>query len=331
MSNISIIGAGAWGTALSQIYARAGHKVTLWAREESLSALLQQTRINTPYLPDFKLHDDIKITNDLGLAFAQSDIILNVIPAQFTRSIVTRFIDLIKPQHHVVLCSKGIEIETGLLLSDVVRSMIPQISLSILSGPTFAHDLMAGFPSAATIASDSADTLAVVSKSLSSTQFRLYTSHDIIGAQVGGALKNVIGIACGLSDGLGLGASARAAVFTRGLAEMRRLTVALGGQSDTIMGQCGVGDLMATCSSPQSRNYSFGFSLGRGVLPVDILKDRKSVVEGVSTAHAIARMGDRLTIDMPIVKTVHECITGDLSYKDVMAHILTRPMRDEKD
>lgn len=331
MSTISIIGAGAWGTALAQIYATAGHSVTLWAREESLATLLRDTRVNTPYLPDYTLHDDVFVTNNLSEAFTRSDIILNVIPAQFVRHHLSNFLPFIKQHHHFVLCAKGIEIETGLLLSAVVRSVLPDTPISILSGPTFAHDLMAGCPSAATLASDHQDSLEYLWAGLSSAQFRLYKSHDIIGAQVGGAIKNVIGIACGMSDGLNLGASARAAVFTRGLAEMRRLTVALGGQSETIMGQCGVGDLMATCSSPQSRNYSFGFRMGRGEPAEAILKDRRSVVEGVSTAKAIVRMSTNLAIEMPIAHTVHDCITGALKHTDLMAHILSRPLKDERD
>ncbi len=331
MSNISVIGAGAWGTALAQIYAAAGHDVTLWAREKSLANTLSVERENTVYLSGYKLHPNIHVTNELIEAFNKSDIILNVIPAQFVRSICEQFVSHIKPHHHIVLCAKGIEIESGKLLSDVAREILPSTPISILTGPSFAHDLMSGKPSAATIASDNTDSLNYVTDALLTPQFRLYKSHDIIGAQVGGAVKNVIAIACGILDGLNLGESARAALVTRGLAEMARLAVAFGGERDTLMGQCGVGDLMLTCSSAQSRNYSFGHRIGRGETAHDILKDRKAVTEGVTTAHAVSKLCATLNVDMPIVTTVHECIIGNIKHTDLIGHILSRPQRDERD
>ena len=331
MSKITIIGAGAWGTALAQIYANAGHNVTFWAREKHLAEHLQTTRINDVYLPGYKLHDGLFVTNDLGEAFERSDIILNVIPAQYVRGITMQFVPHVKPHHHIVLCAKGIEIESGKLLSDVVKDILPSTPISVLTGPSFAHDLMSGKPSAATIACDDADQLNKVTNALLSPQFRLYKSHDIIGAQVGGAVKNVIAIACGILDGLNLGESARAALVTRGLAEMARLTVAMGGERDTLMGQCGVGDLMLTCSSAQSRNYSFGLRVGKGESAHDILKDRKAVTEGVTTAKAVTKLSQTLNVDMPIVQTVHKCIEGEIDHKDIIPYILSRPQRDEKD
>lgn len=331
MSNISIIGAGAWGTALAQVYASAGHNVVLWAREKSLAEILNSTRENTTYLSGFKLHDQIHVTNDLDDAYHRSDIILNVIPAQYVRGITEQTKNFTKAHHHIVLCAKGIEIQSGRLLSHVVKEILPETPISILTGPSFAHDLMAGKPSAATIASDNASSLQYVADGLLSSQFRLYKSHDIIGAQVGGAIKNVIAIACGILDGLNLGESARAALVTRGLAEMARLAVALGGERETLMGQCGVGDLMLTCSSAQSRNYSFGLRIGRGETAIDILKDRKAVTEGVPTAKAVVQLSQTLSIDMPIVTTVHQCIEGHIQSHDVIKHILSRPQRDERD
>jgi glycerol-3-phosphate dehydrogenase (NAD(P)+) len=294
MTKISIIGAGAWGTSLAQIYATSNHNVTLWTREASLCDQLNKTRVNETYLPNFKLDNKIHITNSLTETFDRSDIILNVIPAQFVRPITEQFKSHIKPHHHLIVCAKGIEISSGHLLTDVVKSILPDSSVGILTGPTFAHDLMAGKPSAATLAHSHETVLNHLSQSLTSKQFRLYTTHDIVGAQVGGAVKNVIAIACGIVDGLQLGESARAALVTRGLAEMARLAVALGGERDTLMGQCGVGDLMLTCSSIQSRNYSFGLRIGKGETAHDILKDRKAVTEGVTTAKALKTLSQTL-------------------------------------
>ena len=328
MTKVSIIGAGAWGTSLAQVYAAAGHDTILWAREKHLADALAQDRENKTYLPGFKLDDRLKVTNDLDLA-AQSDIILNVIPAQHVRTNLKLLSPLMRAGQSIVICAKGIEIDSGKFLSDVGHEECPQADIAVLTGPTFAHEIMAGAPSAATIASNDSVHADRLCASLTSRNLRLYKSTDIIGAQTGGAVKNVIAIACGIVGGLGLGESARAALVTRGLAEIARLTIAFGGKRETLMGQCGVGDLMLTCSSIKSRNYSLGFKLGQGKKLEDILASRNSVTEGVHTAQAAAEIAKSRNIDMPIVNMVCACLHNNLDPKEAFARLMDRPSRAE--
>ena len=328
MTSVSVIGAGAFGTALAQLYTQAGHHTVLWAREAELAASLSATRENKKYLPGHKLDERLHITNDLARAM-QADIILCVIPAQYVRGILKQIAPHAQAGQSLVLCAKGIEIATGGMLSEIVREECPQVECALLTGPNFAHELMSGKPSAATLACANpvhGDRLAEI---LSNTSLRLYTTTDMIGAQTGGAVKNVIAIACGMIEGLGLGESARAALVTRGLAEIARLTVALGGKRETLMGQCGVGDLMLTCASAQSRNFSLGLQLGQGKKLEDILASRTSVTEGVATAKATAELSRRVGIDMPIVKTVCACLYDNLDPRQAFNALMGRPVRAE--
>lgn len=328
MTSIAVIGAGAWGTALAQIYAKAGHRATLWAREQSLADILTHQRENTTYLPGFKLDERLHITNDLSEALT-ADTILMVIPAQYVRTTLQQMKPHLRAGQPLVLCAKGIEIESGQLLSYIVQEECPQAECAMLTGPTFAHELMAGKPSAATLACANPVHADQITESLSNTTLRLYKSVDIIGAQTGGAIKNVIAIACGIVAGLELGESARAALVTRGLAEIARLTVALGGKRETLMGQCGVGDLMLTCASPQSRNFSLGLQLGKGEKLADILAARKAVTEGVHTSRAAAEVARKYNVDMPIVKMVCACLYDHLDPRDAFTKLMDRPVRLE--
>lgn len=330
MTKISVIGAGAWGTALAQVYATAGHETILWAREKHLADTLLSTRENTSYLPGFTLAPTLKVTNDLAEA-AASEIILNVIPAQHVRTNLKLLAPHVGAGQSVVICAKGIEIDSGKFLSDVGHEECPQADIAVLTGPTFAHEIMAGAPSAATIASNDSVHADRLCAALTSRNLRLYKSTDIIGAQTGGAVKNVIAIACGIVGGLGLGESARAALVTRGLAEIARLTVAFGGKRETLMGQCGVGDLMLTCSSIKSRNYSLGFELGQGKKLADILAARNSVTEGVHTAQAAAEIARSRNIEMPIVNMVCSCLHNNLDPKEAFVRLMERPSRAEID
>ena len=328
MTTISVIGAGAWGTALAQIYTQAGHHTTLWAREKHLADDINAKRENVPYLPGYKLDERLHITNDLRSAMS-AEIILCVIPAQHVRSILLQMKEFVQAGQSIVLCAKGIEIDTGRTLADVVREICPQAECAVLTGPTFAHELMSSKPSAATLACANPVHAERLTEELSNTTLRLYTTTDIIGAQTGGAIKNVIAIACGIIEGLGLGESARAALVTRGLAETARLTVALGGKRETLMGQCGIGDLMLTCSSQQSRNFSLGYQLGKGEKLADILAARKSVTEGVSTAKAAAELARICGVEMPIVKMVCACLYDGLDPKLALTKLMERPVRAE--
>lgn len=330
MTKISVIGAGAWGTALAQIYAKEGYDVTLWARERLLTQTLIESKRNIIYLPKIDLDPRLKITNDLSEA-VQADIILNVIPAQYLRENLKQLTPLLRDNQPVVICAKGIEIESHSLLSDVFKAECPKAKLAFLTGPNFAIEIAGGLPSASTLACADAQIGQDIQSALTAKNLRLYLTTDIIGAQVAGAIKNVIAIACGIAHGLNLGESARAALVTRGLAEISRLTIALGGQRDTLMGQCGVGDLMLTCSSLKSRNFSCGVELAAGKKMDEIIASRNSVTEGISTAKATIKLMDDYKIDMPIVQGVYDCLYTNLPVHDAVTSILSRPARNEGD
>lgn len=327
MTRISVIGAGAWGTALAQVYAEAGHDVTLWAREENLAQTIQKTKENPTYLPGIPLAGSIRATSDLSRALRE-DVLLNVVPAQYLRSILEQMKPYLRSDQPMVICAKGIEIQSRRLLSDIVREECSN-PVAILTGPSFATDLARGLPTAATLACTDKMMGERIQNALSSKHLRLYRSDDIIGAQIGGAIKNVIAIACGIIEGLGLGESARAALVTRGLVEIARLTVALGGKRETLMGQCGVGDLMLTCASQQSRNFSFGYRMGKGETAEEILASRKSVTEGVHTAKAAIQLARDFDVEMPIVENVNACIAGEVEIHDAIRRILDRPSKAE--
>lgn len=328
MTTVSVIGAGAWGTALAQTYTLSGHDVTLWAREAELATSINETRENGTYLPGYKLDERLRVTHDLERAL-KSELVLSVIPAQYMRGILTQMQPLLEAGQSLIICAKGIEIESGKLLSAIVQETTPQVECAALTGPTFAHELMGGKPSAATLACANPVHADRICETLSNQQLRLYKTTDIVGAQTGGAIKNVIAIACGIIEGLQLGESARAALVTRGLAEIARLTVALGGKRETLMGQCGVGDLMLTCASHQSRNFSLGMQLGQGQTLDAILASRKAVTEGVYTAKAATELAKRLDIDMPITKAVCACLHDQLSPRDALIKLMDRPVRAE--
>lgn len=328
MTKISVIGAGAWGTALAQIYAASGHDVTLWAREESLVRTIRDTKQNSVYLPSIDLNSHLKVTNDLSEA-AQADIILNVTPAQYLRENLKLLSPLLRDSQPVVICAKGIEIESHSLLSDVFIAECPKAKLAYLTGPNFAVEIASGLPSASTLACTDTQIGQDIQTALTAKNLRLYLTTDIVGAQVAGAIKNVIAIACGIIHGLGLGESARAALVTRGLAEISRLTTALGGQRETLMGQCGVGDLMLTCSSSKSRNFSCGIELAAGKTMNEIIEGRNSVTEGITTAKATINLAKNHGVDMPIVEAVYNCLYNGLSVQDAVTAILSRPARNE--
>ncbi len=330
MSVIAVIGSGAWGTALAHIYAASGHDVILWSRNTDHTESLIKNHENTAHLPGVKLSPALSYTSDIATAM-QARFLLLATPAQHIRAILTQMKPHMRPDQRLILTCKGIDIDTGKLLTDVVQTILPDIKPCMLTGPTFARDLGLGLPAAATLAGTDEQVLNDVSEGLISRLLRLYKTDDLAGAQVGGAVKNVIAIACGIVQGLNLGESARAALVTRGLAEIARLAHVFGGRRETLLGLCGVGDLMLTCNSMQSRNFSLGFALGQGRKLEDVLAERTSVTEGVATAKAVAKLADDLKIDMPIVKAVHACLFEGESVHDVVSAILERPARSEKE
>ena len=328
MTTIGVIGAGAWGTALAQIYALAGKPVTLWSRNEDVIWSVNFHRQNDTYLPGITLHDNITITGDIMQA-AAADILLIVTPAQHLRTTLQQIKDKAPKGKPVILCCKGIEMASGKLLSVVADEEIPGAEIAMLTGPTFAGEVGRGLPSAATIAARSIKAADSIAESLFSKTLRPYASDDLIGAEIGGAVKNVIAIASGIIHGKGLGESARAALVTRGLAEIGRLAVAMGGRRETLMGMCGMGDLMLTCSSMQSRNFSLGAMMGQGQSLEDILRERKSVTEGIHTARAVMVMAAKAGIEMPISAMVEKCVDGSISVDDGIRLILERPLKAE--
>ncbi len=327
---IGVIGGGAFGTALAIAYAKAGHSVLLWVRRAEQAQRIAQSHVNTDYLPDVLLPDTIIITTDLA-DMSACPVWLLVTPAQATREVVTALrhavSNTVRPR---VLCSKGIEIGTQSLLHEIVADIWPACPVALLSGPSFASDIAHQNPCAMTLACDTALSKTLID-TLSLPSLRLYHNPDMIGAAIGGAVKNVLAIACGIVSGLQLGDSTRAALITRGLSEISRLALAMGGQRDTLFGLCGLGDLVLTCTSTQSRNFSFGQRLGAGEKPHDILKERLSITEGVHTAQAVAALADRLMIDMPITLAVRDILAGQITAAQAMHSLLSRPSKARED
>lgn len=324
-----VIGAGAWGTALAQSLAVGGRDVTLWAYEDSVISSINTENRNDLYLPGATLSPAITATQDLH-ALTQCEALLSVVPAQHTRQTLACLSDSDalsgKP---VILCSKGIEISTGEFMSDVLVETLPQVIPAVLSGPSFAIDVAKGLPTAVTLACEDKNIGEALVQAVAAPMFRPYLSTDILGAEVGGAVKNVLAIACGMVLGMGLGRSAHAAIIARGFAEMRRLGMALGANPETLTGLCGMGDLVLTCSSEQSRNMSCGLALGRGENLDDILSSRNSVTEGVASAPALKQIALKHDVDMPISLAVADILSGDLDIQHALVALLARDYKTE--
>jgi len=321
-----VLGAGAWGSALAQSLASDGSRVLLWAREAELVGEINRQHTNSLFLPGARLGETVRATDSLS-EMAECDILLAVVPAQFLASVLQR---LPRAPRDLVLCAKGIEAGTGRLMAEVARDAAPGAALAVLSGPTFAHEVAAGLPTAVTLACSGGDAQwQRVSAAIARPALRPYYSDDIVGAEIGGAVKNVLAIACGVVDGLGLGQNARAALIARGYAEMLRFGLALGARSETLAGLCGLGDLVLTCSSTSSRNFSLGKALGEGLSADEALVGKSSVAEGAATAPVLARLALREGIDMPIVAAVHRLLAGEISASDAVSHLLARPLRAE--
>lgn len=329
MTTLSIIGAGAWGTALAIASCNTGAKVTLWTRHKGHRDAMNNQRRNEKYLPGVDLPGGIHATSDLAEA-AASDLIFMVVPAQHLREILGQMSPSLPPSSILVLCSKGFEQSSGLLLSQVVDEIRPGTKLAILSGPNFAREVALGKPSATTLAAADRDIGDTVIAAIGQPTFRPYYSSDVIGAQIGGAVKNVLAIASGIAAGAGLGENARAALITRGMAEILRLGAKMGAAAQTLTGLSGFGDLMLSCGSEQSRNFSLGAALGRGEALGDILAARQSVTEGIYTAAAVRKIAQTLNIDMPLCAAVDDIVNNGVAVEDAIQKILARPFRDEK-
>lgn len=327
MQSIGVVGGGAWGTALAATAHRAGRDVTLWAREEEVVASINQSGRNGLFLPDIEL-EGVRATGDLG-EMAGQDALLLVVPSQFLAAVCRSLKPHLAPTVPVVLCAKGVELTTGRLMSELVAEELPGAPLAVLSGPTFAAEVGKGLPTAITLAAADPALANRLAAALGGPMFRPYVTDDVIGAEMGGAVKNVLAIACGVVEGRGLGQNARAALITRGLAEMVRLATAKGARSVTCMGLSGLGDLILTASSTQSRNYSLGVALGQGRALADILAERRSVAEGVDSAKSVTALAESLGIDMPICRAVAGLVQGTATIEETIAGLLSRPFREE--
>ena len=328
MTQIAVVGAGAWGTALAQMLAQDGSEVLIWAREPEVVGAINARHCNPLFLPDARLAPTITATGKLA-DLATIPIVLLVTPAQHLGAILgelprTGDCDL-------VLCSKGIEAGSGRLMAEVANDAAPDCRLAVLSGPTFAHEVAAGLPTAVTLAcAGGEEQWQRLAPAIARPSFRLYYSDDVTGAEIGGAVKNVLAIACGVVDGLRLGQNARAALISRGFAEMLRFGLALGARGETLSGLSGLGDLVLTCSSTASRNYSLGKALGEGMSAGEALANRSTVAEGAFTAPVLAGIAAQRGIDMPIVAAVCALLDGSAPAHEAVAGLLARPLRAER-
>ncbi|GGB37827.1 glycerol-3-phosphate dehydrogenase [NAD(P)+] [Roseibium aquae] len=328
MQSIGVIGAGAWGTALALTAARAGRNVTLWGRDANTISEIRARNQNSRYLRGITFDEEFAATTSLP-AVAASDVLLLVTPAQTTRALCEALAEIDPGEKPIVLCSKGIERSTGQLVSQVVKEVLPQAKVAVLSGPSFAEDVAKGLPTAVTIASDTLALADDLARALAAPAFRPYASKDLIGVQIGGALKNVLAIACGAVAGRKLGASAQAALTARGFAELTRLGTAMGAQAETLTGLSGLGDLVLTCSSPQSRNFSFGMKLGEGLAASDLIHAGGTLAEGAHSARIAVELGTKLCVELPISQTVAAMIDQDLSIEDALLNLMARPLKAE--
>jgi len=325
---LGIIGGGAWGTALAATQQRAGRSVLLWAREAEVVEAINRDHANSVFLPGFALDPAVRATGELGEA-AAADAILLVVPAQHLRQVATALAPHLGSGTPVVLCAKGIEQGTGAMMSEVAAEALPGRPLAVLSGPTFAIEVARGLPTAVTLACADETLGRALVEALGTRSFRPYLSSDIVGAEIGGAVKNVLAIACGIVEGRRLGDNARAALITRGLAEMVRLAVAKGGKAETLMGLSGLGDLTLTCTGTQSRNHAVGVALGEGQSLAVFEAARRSIAEGVASAAAVAALAQRLQVEMPIVAAVDAILHRGADIDAAIAGLLSRPFRSE--
>lgn len=328
INTVGVIGGGAWGTALALTAARAGRDVRLWARDPGTVSDIRARRQNARYLPGITFDEDLNATNSLEEA-GDADVVLLVTPAQTTRAMLSDLKATGKVRGPIVLCAKGIEQSSGKLLSSVMNEELPGVEPGVLSGPSFADDVARGLPTAVTVAASSEHIALRLCEALQSPCFRPYASSDVLGTQIGGALKNVLAIACGAVVGRKLGASAQAALTARGFAELTRVGTAMGAQAETLTGLSGLGDLVLTCSSSQSRNFSFGVRLGEGFMASELIAAGGKLAEGAYSARVAVKLAEQHDIELPICETVAKMIDENLSIDDALNTLMARPLKSE--
>ncbi|MGY6634391.1 MAG: NAD(P)H-dependent glycerol-3-phosphate dehydrogenase [Alkalilacustris sp.] len=333
---ITVLGGGAWGTALAVVAARAGREVRLWMRDPAQAEATMRTRHNPRHLRKLALPDGLSATSDLSAALAQAEAVLLVTPSVTVRDMAARAAPLAPAGVPIFVCAKGIEADTGLLMSQVAEQAAPGRPIGAVTGPTFASETAAGHPTAVTVACTTKSDVAPAQRpaarmalSLTTDSFRPYVSDDLVGVEVGGAVKNVIAIACGILAGAGFGENTRAAIITRGLDEIKELAVRLGGRRETVTGLGGLGDLMLTCSSPQSRNFSYGMQRGQGVAEAEVFDGAPVVVEGRGNAVTVTDLARRLELHMPICEMVREIVADGRPIGEAFAAYWARPLMAE--
>jgi glycerol-3-phosphate dehydrogenase (NAD(P)+) len=322
---LGIIGGGAWGTALAQVTSAECRETLIWAMEKEVVQAINERHENRAYLPGVRLNHWIRATEELA-DVSDCEALLVVTPAQHMRAVLELAPVADKP---LVLCAKGIEEQSGRLLHQVAMETCPGAPIAVLSGPTFAHEVAKGLPTAVTLAAHDLGLAEQLRDRIAQPTFRIYVSNDVAGAEIGGAVKNVLAIACGVVEGRDLGQNARAALIARGFAELRRFGTAFGAKLETLSGLSGLGDLFLTCSSASSRNYSLGVGIGEGRSAAELLSNRKTVAEGAFTAPVLARLAREKGIDMPIVDAVEALVSGRSGVDEVLDSLLSRPPRAE--
>lgn len=328
MNHIAVIGAGSWGTTLAVLLAGKKQKVSLWVYEQDLAEEIKKTRTNSVYLPEAVIPENIIVSHRMEDVLREAKYILNVVPTQHTRAAFKNILPYISDDALIISASKGIEKGALLTVSGILKELSGH-EVAVLSGPSFAKEVIKKLPTAVTLATDNNTYALLLQEIFNTDYFRVYTHDDVLGVELGGALKNVIAIASGISDALNLGFNARAALITRGLAEITRLGVAMGAKERTFMGLSGLGDLVLTCTGPLSRNYTVGFKLGRGDKLKDILLSMSMVAEGVTTADAAYQLSKKYKVDMPIVEQIYKVINEGKSPSDAVKELMTRTLKSE--
>ncbi|WP_029893406.1 NAD(P)H-dependent glycerol-3-phosphate dehydrogenase [Desulfohalovibrio reitneri] len=328
---VAVIGAGSWGTTLADLLARNGHEARLWVRERDLLSEIRNKGENTWYMPGVKLNENVRPYQETGKVMEGADAYLLAVPSQFLRQILTDKREHFAKNPVVICASKGIERGSLATMSQVVDEALSSLKprFAMLSGPSFAFEVIRGLPTAVALGCADKKLAPQLQAAFSNDTFRVYTNPDVRGVELGGAIKNVIAIAAGVSDGLGFGSNARAALITRGLAEMTRLAAAMGGKRETFMGLAGMGDLVLTCTGELSRNRQVGLRLGKGQTLLDILDEMKMVAEGVKTTEAVYELGKRHNVELPITETVHGVLNHDRDPKEAVAALMARELKQE--
>ena len=331
--NIGVVGAGSWGTALADLLARIGHKVTLWAYEADLVLRMRETRENDLFLPDISLHEELEFSNSLAEVVKGRELVLLVPPSQLMRRVLRELLPDFKDGGVLVSASKGIENETLMTMSQVISEELERAGrkadLAFLSGPSFAREVAGGLPTAVVVAAEDEAVAGLVQKVFSGERFRVYTNSDVIGVEFGGSLKNVMALAAGIADGLGFGSNTRAALITRGLSEMTRLGVAAGAQRETFAGLAGMGDLVLTCTGDLSRNRTVGLELGRGRALKDILAGMNMVAEGVKTTISTYQLAAKLKVSAPITEQIYKILEEGKDPRQAVTDLLARNLKSE--